>query len=197
MSSTISTTTAVTGGAKVALVTGASSGFGAMTVRALADAGHIVYAGMRNIVERNEKAAADAGRDADRPLRYGVRLHTIARDTSAAAWAEAERLLVNSAENERLGRSWLMHGANVVYNVLSLLVLGLVFDRWASGALNAVVGVLIGEAMILTQPTSAEDTLRRYRSGEWDASSATPRPAWSPQVAVAPSHTGLRLSVSF
>lgn len=47
-------------GAKVALVTGASSGFGAMTVRALADAGHIVYAGMRNIAERNQRAAADA-----------------------------------------------------------------------------------------------------------------------------------------
>ena len=34
---------------KVVLVTGASSGFGAMTVRALADAKHVVYAGMRDI----------------------------------------------------------------------------------------------------------------------------------------------------
>ncbi len=33
---------------QVIVVTGASSGFGAMTVRALADAGHSVYAGMRS-----------------------------------------------------------------------------------------------------------------------------------------------------
>jgi NADP-dependent 3-hydroxy acid dehydrogenase YdfG len=32
---------------KVILVTGASSCFGALTVRALADAKHVVYAGMR------------------------------------------------------------------------------------------------------------------------------------------------------
>ncbi|HEX3545111.1 MAG TPA: SDR family oxidoreductase [Mycobacterium sp.] len=42
---------------KVILVTGASSGFGAMTVRALADAKHVVYAGMRDITGRNAEAA--------------------------------------------------------------------------------------------------------------------------------------------
>lgn len=60
-SPTLTTTTPTSaGGARVALVTGASSGFGALTVRALADAGHTVYAGMRNIAERNHEAAADA-----------------------------------------------------------------------------------------------------------------------------------------
>lgn len=42
--------------AKVVLVTGASSGFGALTVRALADAKHIVYAGTKLA----ELAPADA-----------------------------------------------------------------------------------------------------------------------------------------
>jgi NAD(P)-dependent dehydrogenase (short-subunit alcohol dehydrogenase family) len=42
---------------KVILVTGASSGFGAMAVRALADAKHVVYAGMRGIAGRNAEAA--------------------------------------------------------------------------------------------------------------------------------------------
>jgi alkanesulfonate monooxygenase len=47
-------------------------------------------------IERVRKAAADAGRE----LRFGIRLHTIARDTSAAAWAEADRLLEHiSAED--------------------------------------------------------------------------------------------------
>ena len=46
------------------------------------------------------KLAADAGRE----LRFGIRLHTIARDTSEAAWAEADRLLagIDQADIERV-----------------------------------------------------------------------------------------------
>ena len=40
------------------LITGASSGFGALTARALQDAGHTVYAGMRNAGTRPEASAA-------------------------------------------------------------------------------------------------------------------------------------------
>lgn len=45
---------------KVVVVTGASSGFGAMTVRALADAGHTVFAGIRGTTGRNRGAVTDA-----------------------------------------------------------------------------------------------------------------------------------------
>ena len=45
---------------KIIVITGASSGFGALTARALADAGHTVYAGMRAIATRNAKAAQEA-----------------------------------------------------------------------------------------------------------------------------------------
>lgn len=45
---------------KVIVITGASSGFGALTARALADAGHTVYAGMRAIATRNANAAQEA-----------------------------------------------------------------------------------------------------------------------------------------
>jgi NAD(P)-dependent dehydrogenase (short-subunit alcohol dehydrogenase family) len=47
---------------QIVVITGASSGFGALTARALADAGHTVYAGMRETTDRNAsqvKAAAD------------------------------------------------------------------------------------------------------------------------------------------
>jgi NAD(P)-dependent dehydrogenase (short-subunit alcohol dehydrogenase family) len=40
------------------LISGASSGFGALAARALADAGHTVYAGMRNVADRPEAAEA-------------------------------------------------------------------------------------------------------------------------------------------
>ncbi|SEQ27752.1 SDR family oxidoreductase [Microlunatus flavus] len=45
--------------AQVVLVTGASSGFGAMTVRHLARAGHDVWAGMRDTEGRNAAAVSD------------------------------------------------------------------------------------------------------------------------------------------
>ncbi|GAB3813262.1 SDR family oxidoreductase [Kribbella italica] len=45
---------------KTILISGASSGFGALAARALADAGHIVYAGMRDVAGRNATAGAAA-----------------------------------------------------------------------------------------------------------------------------------------
>jgi alkanesulfonate monooxygenase len=47
-------------------------------------------------IERAREAAARYGRE----LRFGVRLHTIARDTSAAAWNEAARMLDGISDDE-------------------------------------------------------------------------------------------------
>src|SRR5262249_30186548 len=57
---------------KTILVTKASSGFNALTTRHLADAGHTVYTGIRNVADRNAAAAEDANayaRDHDVQLR--------------------------------------------------------------------------------------------------------------------------------
>jgi NAD(P)-dependent dehydrogenase (short-subunit alcohol dehydrogenase family) len=45
---------------RIIVITGASSGFGALTARALAKAGHTVYASMRNTTGRNAPQVEEA-----------------------------------------------------------------------------------------------------------------------------------------
>jgi alkanesulfonate monooxygenase len=44
-------------------------------------------------IEWIRKLAGEHGRDSDRPIKFGIRMHTITRDTAEEAWAEADRLL--------------------------------------------------------------------------------------------------------
>ena len=70
----------------VVIVTGASSGFGAMTVRRLADAGHRVYAGMRHTADRNRPAADEARAYA---AEHGVDLRPLELDVADQASVDA------------------------------------------------------------------------------------------------------------
>lgn len=70
----------------VIVITGASSGFGALTARALADAKHVVYAGMRDVAGRNADALAAARGYADR---RGVDLRPVELDVSDQASVDA------------------------------------------------------------------------------------------------------------
>jgi NAD(P)-dependent dehydrogenase (short-subunit alcohol dehydrogenase family) len=71
---------------QVILVTGASSGFGAMSARALADAGHVVYASMRETAGRNSpQVAAVQAYHAE----HGVRLLPLELDVQSQASCDA------------------------------------------------------------------------------------------------------------
>lgn len=64
---------------KIIVITGASSGFGALTARGLADYGHIVYAGMRETSERNAPQVQAAK---NYSLEHDVALHAIEMDVN-------------------------------------------------------------------------------------------------------------------
>jgi NAD(P)-dependent dehydrogenase (short-subunit alcohol dehydrogenase family) len=71
---------------KIILITGASSGFGALTARALAKAGHVVYASMRDTAGKNAsqvEAAAKFARE------NSVDLRTVELDVTSQASADA------------------------------------------------------------------------------------------------------------
>src|SRR5258707_12877487 len=82
----------------VIVITGASSGFGALTARALADAGHLVYPRMRETTGRTASQVAEVARYA---AAHGVDLRTVELDVASDQSANAGIAKV-IADNERL-----------------------------------------------------------------------------------------------
>ena len=78
---------------------------------------------------------------------------------------DAETRLLRDAQNQADGQRWWLHAGNVLLNTGVGAFLAFGFHHWGAGAWNAVGGSLIGEAIILTQPTGTITDLRRYRDG--------------------------------
>jgi NAD(P)-dependent dehydrogenase (short-subunit alcohol dehydrogenase family) len=90
---------------KTILISGASSGFGALTARMLADAGHTVYAGMRDVTGRNAEAAKAA---ADYSTEQGVDLRSVELDVSSE---DSTARAVRTVLDERAHLDVLVHNA--------------------------------------------------------------------------------------
>jgi hypothetical protein len=126
-------------------------------------------------------------------------LHASLTDPSASASAstvcaqvaDAELRLVRDAQNQAEGQRWWMHAGNVALNFGVGLFLGLGYHHWGAGVFNAVLGTLIGEALIRTQPTATIDDLRRYRAGLLDDD----RPGGS--TGATPAATGPRWGIAY
>ncbi len=88
------------------------------------------------------------------------------REGICALVADAELRLVRSAKNQADGQRWWLHVGNVALNVGVGLFLGIGYNHWGAGAFNAIGGSLIGEAIILTQPTETIADLRAYQRGD-------------------------------
>ena len=83
---------------KIIVITGASSGFGALTARALAKAGHTVYAGMRDTTGRNARQVEEAKKFAKDNK---VDLRTMELDVASQASVDAAIHKI-VGENKRL-----------------------------------------------------------------------------------------------
>lgn len=81
---------------------------------------------------------------------------------------DAETRLLRDAQNQADGQRWWLHVGNFLLNFGVGAFLGFGYHHWGAGAWNAVGGSLIGEAIILTQPTATVGDLRAYRSGALD-----------------------------
>ena len=82
----------------VIVVTGASSGFGLMSARALAHVGHTVYAGMRETQGRNAARVAEVRQYASE---HGIDLRAIEMDVASQASVDAAMAQI-VAEHGRL-----------------------------------------------------------------------------------------------
>lgn len=79
--------------------------------------------------------------------------------------AEGEKLLESGSGAEAFGTAWYAHVANVLFNVGFGLLYYFGYDHLQTAIVNTAVGTVLGEAMILFQPTGLVTGWERYKTG--------------------------------
>ena len=83
----------------------------------------------------------------------------------AAKLRRAEELTHEAAEQERFLTSWLAHAGGVVVTLGAAAVQRVGYDRgWGAIVLGRAIGLVVGEAKVLTTPTAAIRDEGSYRS---------------------------------
>lgn len=91
----------------------------------------------------------------------------------AARLRRAEALLEQSAGDEEDARSWAPHVEAALVNYAGSATLWFGYQRYAGGWLNLLAGTAIAELQIITRPTGASESWRRYRAGMLTAPAPT------------------------
>ena len=89
-------------------------------------------------------------------------------DEQSKALQEAEFYLERDSDNQKQGIGWLNQSINVAFNMAAGLPLGIFYDRWVSAITSIGAGIVLGEAIILTQPTSIFEAQNKYKAGHYN-----------------------------
>jgi hypothetical protein len=126
------------------------------------------------------------------------RLRNATPGTDACALlADAERLLMRSAKSAAFGKSPLIHAGNFAFNLGVSFLLGFGFGHWEQAALQGLVGIAVGEVMIISQPAELVRDLRRYRAANLGLPPNWHPVSWSIAPMIGQHHTGLMAGITF
>lgn len=106
---------------------------------------------------------------------FRLRAQNATPEETCSLVAEGEEMLKQGAKGEAFGTAWYAHVANVLFNAAFGAIYLFAYDHVRTAVINTAVGLVLGESMILFQPTGLVTGLEQYRTG------AVRRPmiAWS------------------
>jgi hypothetical protein len=114
-----------------------------------------------------------------------------------ALLADAERWFIRDAKSAAFGKGVLVHAGNFLFNIGVGFLLGFGFNHWDQAAIQGLVGIVVGEVQIISQPAQIVSDLRRYRAANLGLPPAWRPIAWGVAPMVGQNRAGLVVGLSF